>query len=358
MKKNLALTVILFTCYVTIWAQHPYEDPNWEVIFTDDFSGNTLNSNIWTAKEGHIHGTGNKEEPQVYKAANVMVQGGKAVLTTKRENCAHPNNNSCYYYNGIHNFTSGEIITNDRYSYGYYEVLCKMPTGQGYWPAFWMWGRGNLDTSYVENEIDIIEITGCNPDSITMNEHLIYHLSGWWPIYITDRYHSPDTQKVSFTVDDGYHWYGVEWDEDYIVWYADRKEIRREKNNIAGLGIHHPLKIILNVALIPEGWGSNHPCLAGESTVCPQSMLIDQFNAYKLKCDVNTIVNEIYDFNSFYFGVKKSITMSGNTTIPSYSNISLRAKEFIQLNAGFEVPLGSELYLGTCPCNYLNEYFY
>ena len=58
MKKILVFTIILFTYYATVWAQHPLEDPNWEVIFTDDFSGNTLNSNIWMAKEGHIHGTG------------------------------------------------------------------------------------------------------------------------------------------------------------------------------------------------------------------------------------------------------------------------------------------------------------
>jgi hypothetical protein len=48
--------------------------------------------------------------------------------------------------------------------------------------------------------------------------------------------------------------------------------------------------------------------------------------------------------------VQKSITLSGATTIPAGSNISLRATDFIELKAGFEVPTGRELYLDVTPC--------
>lgn len=42
--------------------------------------------------------------------------------------------------------------------------------------------------------------------------------------------------------------------------------------------------------------------------------------------------------------------MSNATNIPANSNISLRATDFIELKAGFEVQTGRELYLDVAPC--------
>jgi hypothetical protein len=82
-------------------------------------------------------------------------------------------------------------------------------------------------------------------------------------------------------------------------------------------------------------------------------MYVNQINAYELKsdCDNNTALNEILDFEAYDYKVKKSITMSNATTIPQGNNISLRASDFIELKAGFEVPLGAELYLDINPCD-------
>jgi hypothetical protein len=78
-------------------------------------------------------------------------------------------------------------------------------------------------------------------------------------------------------------------------------------------------------------------------------MRVDWVRVHQLKCDKYTVINEIPNFNTYNHAVKKSITLSGATTIPANSNISLRATDFIELKAGFEVPTGRELYLDGCP---------
>ena len=85
-------------------------------------------------------------------------------------------------------------------------------------------------------------------------------------------------------------------------------------------------------------------------------MYIDQANAYKLKYDCKTPINEILNYdqplspNYYDYKVKKSISLSGISSLKSGQNVSLRATDFIELKAGFEVPIGAELYLDINPC--------
>ena len=144
-----------------------------------------------------------------------------------------------------------------------------------------------------------------------------------------------------------YHWYGVEWNENTITWYIDRQKILSIKNNMEGIGIQNPMYVIINSALIPQDWGCG---TNSYNIVLPNYMYIDEANIYKLFCDKNTIVNEILDYDSYYYAVKKSITLSDSSSLSIGQNISLKATDFIELNQGFEAPLGSQLYLETTPC--------
>ena len=64
---------------------------------------------------------------------------------------------------------------------------------------------------------------------------------------------------------------------------------------------------------------------------------------------VDMLIESNVDFTTFNYAVKKSITI-GNSTIPQNSNVTLRATDFIQLNGGFTLPLGSELNIVPTPC--------
>ena len=118
-------------------------------------------------------------------------------------------------------------------------------------------------------------------------------------------------------------------------------------NTIRTLTNHNiidPIRIILS-----NGIDSLH--LPPTSPSFTEYMYVDYIKVHQLKCDKYTVVNEISNFNTYNYAVKKSITLSGATTIPAGSNISLRATNFIELKNGFEVPLGAELYLDINPCD-------
>ena len=135
-----------------------------------------------------------------------------------------------------------------------------------------------------------------------------------------------------------WHTYAIEWDRNRIIWYLDGKPV----SSLSGHGIVYPVRIILNLAL------ENEPASAFET-----HMYVDYVKVYQLKCSIGsliTVINEIPNFNTYTYEVKKSISLSGATTIPAGSNISLRANDFIELKPGFEVPVGRELFLDVSPC--------
>ncbi len=57
------------------------------------------------------------------------------------------------------------IWSKEKFRYGYFECKCKMPEGQGYWPAFWLYG-GNPN-----EEIDFMEGKGERPKQYHVDIH-------------------------------------------------------------------------------------------------------------------------------------------------------------------------------------------
>lgn len=75
-------------------------------------------------------------------------------------------------------------------------------------------------------------------------------------------------------------------------------------------------------------------------------MYVDQVNVYQIDCmDKNVVVNDISNFSTYNYSLKRSISLTNATTLPSNSDIVLYAREFIELDNGFSVPIGTSLYL-------------
>ena len=329
---------------VSAYSQHPPSDKNWETVFQDNF--NTFNTNRWMAVDHFDH----YGELQLYRSQNVYLSNGKLVLETKEEdyccppkyvnpsNCSRQDTSGkCYQY------TSGYVKSKVRYRYGYFEIYAKLPGGDGFWPAFWLHGNGEdpITNECYYNEIDVVEIFPCRQESIDTG--LTYDVdcvnSGKPPWVVQVPCNFPYT----------YHWYGVEWDKDKITFYVDRKAVRQEINNMKGIGIQYPMNIKINTAL----HSPIHECPVTGSSIFPNYMYVDTANVYRLKCDKNTSVTEISNYDTFNYAVKKSITLSGVSSLTSGQDVSLRATDFIELKNGFEVPLGAELYLDINPCDFV-----
>lgn len=323
----------------------PWDDKRpWTILFEDNCS--SFNSTLWNKNNNCTHGIidNGSEEPQIYTADNVYIEDGKMVFRTRNEITAlpHPNSYPCQYDNE-HYYSSGEIQSVNKYSYGYYEIFAKLPAGTGLWPAFWFYDSRMGHDGHWYNEIDVFEGNGAVTDSLSCGVWISPLLN------INDKINHKDSILYPCNYSDGYHWYGIKWDNCNITWYYDRVPVNYSINNYVcenadgsvfySQKIEHPMTLLLNVAVFPPNWGywSNY-----SDIMLPKYMLVDQINGYALNCqDKNINLVEIPDFSNYNYTIKKSITLSSNTTIPSNQNISICASDYILMQNGFNVPIGT-----------------
>ena len=315
----------------------------WEMFLNEDFNSPIISLSYYTdnncaKKEGEP--PNRIELPALLMDSNVYIQNGNLVIKT-----VHPSNpipcpegTQCQY-GGWHNYTSGAIVFTDDYDYGFYEIYAKLPYSDGYASAFWFW----RDSITWYNEIDVFESCGARTDKLSCNVHWNNHYD------IDSNLHDViDTFPCDYTT--GYHWCGVRWDKSKIYWYYDRKLVRTAVNNFDGVGIHHPMFILLNVALHPDvaqswPWASR----ITSNSVFPNYMYVDKLRGYRLKCtDKTTVVTDVQNIGSLTGTVKKSITLTGATTIPTNTSVELYATDYIEFGNGFNVPTGSILKADIC----------
>ncbi len=107
-----------------------------------------------------------------------------------------------------HDYTSGILTSYSSFSqtYGYFEMRAEMPHDQGAWPAFWLLPE---DGSWPP-ELDVVEMRGQDPNTV----HVTAHSNATGE-------HTMESVPVQVPSTDGFHTYGVLWDQDQIVWYFD-----------------------------------------------------------------------------------------------------------------------------------------
>ncbi|MBQ2578798.1 MAG: carbohydrate binding domain-containing protein [Lachnospiraceae bacterium] len=124
---------------------------------------------------------------------------------------------------GSRSITSGRITTQGKhdFTYGRFEAKAKVPTGQGYLPAFWLMAsdEGLYGQWPKCGEIDIMEVMGQN---VKKSYHTIHY-----------GYNSGNGHKENQgtkVLSDGdfandYHVYRVDWEPGVITWYVDDEEV-------------------------------------------------------------------------------------------------------------------------------------
>ena len=129
-----------------------------------------------------------------------------------------------------YNFTSGMISTRYTFTqtYGYFDAEMKLPSGQGNWPAFWLYAvNGN-------SELDVMEENN-GSDEITGTAH--NNGSGGAATGVKD--YIPN-------LTDGFHNFGVLWTPQTITWYVDGVSI----GSVATpSNMNSPMYMIANLAL-------------------------------------------------------------------------------------------------------------
>lgn len=164
-----------------------------------------------------------------------------------------------------YDYTSGLLNTHSSFSqtYGYFEVRADMPTEQGVWPAFWLLPE---DGSWPP-ELDVVEMRGQDPNTVNVTVHSDH-----------DGTHTIDSTPVKVTSTEGFHNYGVLWEEDHITWYFDDVAVAQTDTPD---DMHDPMYMLVNLAV---GGTAGTPAngLANGS-----KMQIDHIRAYELPDDTN-----------------------------------------------------------------------
>ena len=250
----------------------PINPSPWTLVWSDEFNGtdgSAPDASNWTIETGG-NGWGNHElEFYTNRVQNVQTQGGKLVITARREGYSDDKG-------VLFGYTSARIKTLHKFeqAYGRFEARIQIPRGQGIWPAFWMLGK-DIDSKHWPacGEIDIMENIGKEPATVHGTIH--------GPGYSGDKgIGSVFTLPAGKNFADDFHIYAVEWEPNAIRFYVDdhlyATRTPADLPSGAKWVYDHPFFLLLNVAV-----GGDWPGSPDVTTKFPQSMLIDYVRVYK-----------------------------------------------------------------------------
>ncbi len=361
--KNLFFSLFILV-FIPAKAQLPDGDPNWQLVFSDDF--NTFNTNNWAKQSFSDNYSQTGEVVKLEKNVNII--NGKLVINTQVEYTTCPSyiqnslaNNPGYpapFYGcnqSFYNYTSGGINTvNSLFHFGYYEARIRMDYGSGHWPAFWLANYG----SPVYSEIDIFEMVGGSNATLGFTNGYVKTTNPDNGIYtsfvmdwnhMTTNVHGYGNPNIS-VIDGGnefpalngvsdyrqWHTYGFEWSPTRMKWYVDNVMVRSIPTPI-GFNADIQMNVILSSG-VDKGATSIY-YFSGT-----KNMEIDYFKYYKLNANCTPPINQVcYNFNAHTDIAKESYSL-GNfcyNTVPNDKLYIFKGKDYVELKGEFNVPLGS-----------------
>lgn len=250
----IAMITILSACGAT-YLPLPQDETlqqalqGYEVVFEDDFDGDTLDPTKWT--RGYNESV---RRAGYYEATDdtLFVKDGNLTIRTLYKNGQFGEG---WYTSWVdsspsqkHAPATGEDYQGFAAQYGYFEIRCIVPPCEGIWSAFWLMPEGGtgmtnqdeLGTGHDGVEIDVMESPYyVNRKQQNLNVHVL-HGDGYGDNLRSDR--SP-----SYIVPDMYtqfHTYGVMWTDTEYIFYIDGRETWRSQHTVDG--------VTLGVSQVPE----------------------------------------------------------------------------------------------------------
>lgn len=276
----LTVIALLHSFNGTLAAQDAQDD--WVQVWSDEFDGDSLDLNKWEHEVNAWGGGNNELQFYTDRETNVRLENGMLVIQAHAERFTGVDQRDGE--TRTRDYTSGRIRTKNKgdWRYGRFEARIKMPIGQGIWPAFWMMPTDSVYGGWAASgEIDIMEYLGHEPERV----HGTLHYGGQWP----RNSHSGEP----FELDEGsfaeeFHTFAIEWEEGEIRWYVDGEHVQTQtqwhsENGEYPAPFDKRFHLILNLAV-----GGNWPGAPDESTVFPQSLLVDYVRVYQRANGVNS----------------------------------------------------------------------
>ena len=240
----------------------PYGNMN--IVWTDEFDGAAIKTNIWTYDLGN-NGWGNNElENYTSRTNNAFVTNGLLHIVAQKE-----------AYGGS-SYTSARIKSQGLFAckYGRIEWRAKMPAGVGCWPALWLLGTNISSINWPGcGEIDVMETKGSNPFQMQGSLH-----SG---TSVTAFYNFIEGSSVT-----NFHTYTLDWTTNAMLFYVDGHLYETQTSwtsstaNAYPFPFNQPFFLIMNLAIGGNYIGNPTISEINAGTVFPSELLVDYVRIY------------------------------------------------------------------------------
>ena len=242
----------------------------WELYWSDEFDGDSLDMTKWNIELG-------KTGTVVKKKENVAVENGDCVITLRRDDSTPGYEYSSAYVTTAYKFS---------FCYGRLEFRAKLPVGQGVWPALWTLGDNYLEIGNDEKawplcgEIDVMELVGSSAPQNPFDSKKIMGTLHWGSNR-DNHQQAHNSWLLGESPADDYHIYAVEWDENEMVWYVDDRVYLRVSMDDPTMGTAFMQKhwIIMNINL--NGYDGYNKY--DDTTPDEERMYVDYVRVYKEK---------------------------------------------------------------------------
>lgn len=323
MKKYLFILFLGIYTTCVFGQSFPFGDYNLISSCSDDFNSTTKNGKMWhsywaTYAENTVFDSVNNikygQTPSISLGANNYVCQIISKYVTTPQLGTYWDDKTKSVQKSPANTICGQLMTQQSYKYGYYEVKMKEPNSNvGICSAYWLWS-GN-------DEIDVQENCSNSSPSLTLGlpyksivRNAINYVPAPWP-YAAD-IPIKDNNGNYIDLTQAFHTYGLDWQPGYIDFYFDGSCTSHVVNGYNGMQISNfqPMPVVI---WTKAGDLSNPPSTDGSSII-----EIDYFHYFKRKPIIN---NAIYNSSS------NTITLTVSTENP-YDTYNWTHGSYININ--------------------------
>jgi beta-glucanase (GH16 family) len=265
LEDEISITLPVDSALPTTGYSTPLNYPGYNLVWQDEFDGNSLKSH-WTHEIGTGSSGWGNNELQYYTANNTEVKDGILRITARKEPTVGQQ------------YSSSRIITQgaESFQYGRIDIRAALPYGQGIWPALWMLGDNFSSQGWPRcGEIDIMEMVG-GPMQGDRGDNVV-HGTLHWEENGNHVYQGGYKALSSGRLSDEFHVFTIIWDDRKISWYLDdEKYYERSITSAQMTEFKAPFFFIFNVAV-----GGNWPGSPNANTVFPQTMAVDYVRVFQ-----------------------------------------------------------------------------
>jgi beta-glucanase (GH16 family) len=272
----------------------PTSYPGYALAWSDEFDGDTVNTNNWGFDIGNGDNGWGNGELQYYREENASVEDGLLIIeATKHQPILDLGDNITARYTSSKLKSEGKV----EFKYGRVDIRAVVAKGQGMWSAGWMLGlagqdeEGNDIAWPYRGEIDIFDTIGGtrfgDPQEGMIVNNMYWNGNGadpstdYSPSNINNNdasAHRINASNEGTTFSNKFHTFSLIWDEDNIEFLLDgeRTQIIDISDGALAETYNNPFYLILNVAI-----GGNWPGSPDETTTYPDGMLVDYVRVYQ-----------------------------------------------------------------------------